>query len=142
MQTGHSPPIKWSESEELLFTLCKQETETHNQRRLQSLCLLRQGKSFEEVARTTGVHPGTVRQWVAWYRQGGVEEVRRHRAGRYRNGKTDVKKLSAETPGEQAPPAEPQPEPPATQNANIVPTHYQFEAGESVSTNVKRIITE
>lgn len=145
MQGGYTPHIEWRESEEALFKLCKQETETHNQLRLQSLCLLRQGESLEDTARTTGVHPRTIRQWVAWYRKGGVAEVRRHRAGRYRHNKANSKHAPAHVVTENSDAVQSDSETASEHNQSAFPpveTHYQFVADESVSANVKRIITE
>ena len=36
-----------------------------------------------EVASLLGVDYRSVQRWVAWYRRGGLEEVRRHHAGGY-----------------------------------------------------------
>ena len=36
---------------------------------------------MKEVAEIVGIHYRTMQEWVAWYCQGGVAEVRRHRHG-------------------------------------------------------------
>ncbi len=48
---------------------------------LQGLWLMRQGRYIRDVAAALGCHPRTVQDWIAWYRQGGLAEVLRHRRG-------------------------------------------------------------
>ena len=73
--------IDWKESEEELHQLYKQEKDHQNRTRLQALWLLRPGRTMKEVSGLVGVHYRTVQEWVAWYRQGGVEKVLSHRHG-------------------------------------------------------------
>ena len=73
--------IAWQEDEQTLYQLYKQEKDHQNRTRLQALWLLRPGRSMKEVAGLVGVHYRTVQEWVAWYHQGGVDEVLRHRHG-------------------------------------------------------------
>lgn len=73
--------IDWREDEETLQHLYRQEKDHQDRTRLQALWLLRPGRSMKEVAELVGVHYRTVQEWVAWYRKGGVEELRRHRHG-------------------------------------------------------------
>ena len=73
--------IDWLEDEQTLYQLYKQEQDHQNRTRLQALWLLRPGRSMKEVAGLVGVHYRTVQEWVAWYRQGGVDEVLQHRHG-------------------------------------------------------------
>ena len=73
--------IEWRESEEELRKLYKQEKDHQSRTRLQALWQLRQGRGMKEVAELVGVHYRTVQEWVAWYRQGGIAEVLRHRLG-------------------------------------------------------------
>lgn len=49
--------------------------------RLQALWLVRTGRRLAEVAAVVGADYRTAQRWVAWYRQGGLEAVRRHRQG-------------------------------------------------------------
>ena len=49
--------------------------------RLHGLWLLRSGWTLEAVAEAVGVHDRTVQRWAAWYRVGGLAEVRSHRMG-------------------------------------------------------------
>ena len=48
---------------------------------LQGLWLLRSGWCLGRVAQAVGTHYRSVQRWVAWYRKGGLPEVRRHRMG-------------------------------------------------------------
>ncbi len=49
--------------------------------RLQALWLLRAGHSLGEVTAALGVHYRSIQRWVAWYRDGGLAEVRLRRSG-------------------------------------------------------------
>jgi transposase len=49
--------------------------------RLQALWLLRGGWRMDKVAEAVGTDYRSVQRWVAWYRHGGLVEVRRHRMG-------------------------------------------------------------
>ncbi len=73
--------VAWQHDAATLEQLYKAETDHQNQRRLQALWWLRQGKRLQEVADGVGVHYRTVQDWVGWYRAGGVDEVLRHRHG-------------------------------------------------------------
>jgi transposase/uncharacterized membrane protein len=73
--------LDWKESEEELKTLYLKEKDAQNRMRLQGLWLLRQGRQIRDVAAAIGCHPRTVQDWIAWYRQGGLAEVLRHRHG-------------------------------------------------------------
>jgi hypothetical protein len=73
--------LDWKESEEELKTLYLKEKDTKNRMRLQGLWLLRQGRHIRDVAAAIGCHPRAVQDWIAWYRQGGLAEVLRHRHG-------------------------------------------------------------
>lgn len=73
--------IAWhnEDTEEELGCLYKSEKDPEIRPRLQALWLLRRGKSRVEVCDVVGVTGRALRNWIAWYRQGGVAEVRRHR---------------------------------------------------------------
>ncbi len=73
--------IEWQEDEHTLYELYKQETDPHNRTRFHALWLLRQGRPLSQVAELVGIHYRTLQAWVAWYRHGGVAEVRSHRHG-------------------------------------------------------------
>lgn len=69
------------------------EKDPQNRTWLQALWQLRQGQTTTEVAKLVGKHPRTIQDWIAWYRQGGLEEVLRHCHGEH-GGKSS--RLTAE----------------------------------------------
>jgi len=73
--------LDWQEDEATLKQWYLAEKDAQNRTRLQALWHLRQGKTTTEVAEIVGRHPRTIQDWIAWYRQGGLEEVLRHRHG-------------------------------------------------------------
>jgi len=73
--------IEWQEDEATLKRRYLDEKDPQNRTRLQALWQLRRGRTTREVADVVGKHPRTVQDWIAWYRQGGLEEVLRHRHG-------------------------------------------------------------
>jgi transposase len=80
---GRPLQIAWADEEATLRQLYRAEKDAEVRPRLHALWLLRSGHSLGEVAQLVGVHYVTVQGWIAWYRAGGVAEVRRHkRAGR------------------------------------------------------------
>jgi transposase len=81
MAGGRPFEIDWKDDEQTLYELYKKERDWQDRRRLQALWLLRKGRKLAEVAEIVGVHYRTVQEWVKWYRQGGLEEVRGHRLG-------------------------------------------------------------
>ena len=78
---GRALHIDWHDDEQTLHGLYKHAKDHQDRTRLQALWLLRQGHAMQAVAETVGVHYRTVQDWVAWYRQGGVAAVLRHRHG-------------------------------------------------------------
>jgi len=73
--------VGWQEDEATLKKRYLSEKDAQNRTRLQALWQLRREQTIEEVAEMVGKHPRTVQDWVAWYRQGGLEEVLRRRHG-------------------------------------------------------------
>ena len=73
--------IEWRDDADTLFRLYKEEQDPELRPRWHTLWLLQQGYSVAEVVTVLGVHERSVRRWIAWYRVGGVGEVRRHRRG-------------------------------------------------------------
>ena len=73
--------VEWQEDADELKKLYQAEKDHQNRTRLQALWHLSQGRTVSEVADLVGKHPRTIQDWVAWYRMGGVAEVRRHRHG-------------------------------------------------------------
>lgn len=92
-------PIQWRDEDtvETLLARYRAEKVLELRPRWQALWLLRRGKSRSEVADVLGIHPRTLRDWVAWYRKGGCAAVAQHREG----GRTgSVPRLTAEQLGE------------------------------------------
>lgn len=78
--------VAWrnEDTAEALRTAYRAEPRADVRQRLHALWLLRSGKRrLAEVATIMGVDYRSVQRWVAWYRAGGLEEVRRHHAGGY-----------------------------------------------------------
>jgi transposase len=78
---GRPLRIAWRDEELALREAYKRERDPELRPRLHALWLLRRGERLGEVADLVGVHYRTVQQWVAWYRRGGLAEVRHHRHG-------------------------------------------------------------
>lgn len=70
--------IEWQETADQLRERYQQEKNSERRLHLHGLWLVRQGYSLRQTARLLGVHERSVRRWIAWYRQGGVEAVRSH----------------------------------------------------------------
>jgi transposase len=92
MAGGRPLVVAWQEDAATLGRLYRGEPDAQIRPRLQALWLLRQGRSMGEVAAVVGVNYRTVQDWLAWYRRGGLSEVRRHR----RAGKGRAAYLSSE----------------------------------------------
>ncbi len=71
----------WQHNSDELFHAYHQATDPHLRTRYHALWLLRGGRPLQEVATLIGVAYRTVQTWVAWYRQGGLEDVTRRRQG-------------------------------------------------------------
>jgi transposase len=85
--------VEWQEDEATLKQRYLDEKDAQNRTRLQALWQLRRGRRLGEVAELVGKHPRAIQEWVAWYRQGGLAEVLRHRHGGHGGKKP---RLSAE----------------------------------------------
>lgn len=72
---GKTLRIDWHESQDELYRLYKAEDHPQKRTRLQVLWLLRSSKTGQEAADACGVGARTVRRWVAWYRDGGLDGV-------------------------------------------------------------------
>lgn len=72
---GKTLRIDWHESQDELYRLYKAEHHPQKRTRLQVLWLLRSSKTGQEAADACGVGARTVRRWVAWYRDGGLDGV-------------------------------------------------------------------
>lgn len=83
-RAGRPFRVAWREddTEQALQAAYRGEGEPMIRQRLHALWLLRPGeRQVGDVAAVLGVNYRTVQQWVAWYRDGGLEEVRGHRRG-------------------------------------------------------------
>ncbi len=80
---GKVAQIDWREGDDeaTLRHTYKAQRDPTLRPRLHLLWLVRQGKTIKEAGQIVGVHDRTARQWIAWYREGGIQEVRRHRRG-------------------------------------------------------------
>jgi transposase len=76
---GRPLVIAWQEDTETLFRYYSTEKLPDIKVRLQALWLLHKGHNLGETADIVGVHYVSLQQWVAWYRAGGIAEVRSHR---------------------------------------------------------------
>jgi transposase len=75
--------VEWQEDADELKKLYQAKKDHQDRTRLQALWFLRQGRTGGVVAELVGKHPRTIQDWIAWYGQGGVAEVLRHRDGRH-----------------------------------------------------------
>jgi transposase len=80
---GRPFEVVWRESDtpEALKSAYQRERDPEVRPRLHGLWLLRCGWHLGRVAEATGTHYRSVQRWVAWYRQGGLPEVMRHKMG-------------------------------------------------------------
>lgn len=81
---GRRLEIAWHEedSEAALRAAYRAEQRADVRSRLHALWLLRGGsRTLGDVAALVGADYRTVQDWVRWYRQGGIAEVRGHRMG-------------------------------------------------------------
>jgi transposase len=73
--------VEWQEDEDTLKKRYLDGKDAQDRTRLQALWQLRRGRTIEQVADLVGKHPRTIQDWVAWYRQGGLDGVLHHRHG-------------------------------------------------------------
>jgi transposase len=83
MRQGRRFEVEWREGDtaDVLKAAYLGERDGVLRGRLQALWLLRAGRTLGEVTAALGVHYRSVQRWVAWYREGGIELVRRRRKG-------------------------------------------------------------
>jgi len=78
--------VAWrdEDTEAALRTAYRAEQRADVRQRLHALWLLRSGeRRLGAVTTVLGVDYRSVQRWVAWYRDGGLEEVQSHHAGGY-----------------------------------------------------------
>jgi transposase len=75
--------VVWREEDtpEALKAVYQKERNPQVRTRLHGLWLLRCGWRLGMVAEAVGAHYRSVQRWVAWYREGGLPQVRRHQMG-------------------------------------------------------------
>ena len=78
---GRRLRIEWQDDELTLWRRYRSEPDAGVRPRWRALWRLRQGRSATEAAALVGGHRGSVQRWLAWYRQGGLAAVARHRQG-------------------------------------------------------------
>lgn len=81
---GRIVQIDWQDDEAELKRLYLAEKDCVVKPRLHLLWLVRPGKQVKEATVVVGCHTRTAQQWLAWYREGGVEEVRAKKGGNYK----------------------------------------------------------
>jgi len=83
---GKVAQIDWQDGDEegALRQRYKTQPDPALRPRLHLLWLVRQGKQIKEAGQIVGVHDRTARQWIAWYREGGVAAVCTPRRGNSR----------------------------------------------------------
>lgn len=81
---GRIVEIDWRDEEATLKRLYLAEKDAVVKPRLHLLWLVRSGKQVKEATALVGCHARTAQQWLAWYREGGVDEVRAKKGGNYR----------------------------------------------------------
>ena len=81
MRRGRPLTLTWQEAAEELYQRYRQEPNRHRRDRLQVLWLVRVGKTLTEASQVVGVPYSTVKRWIDWYRQGGLEAVLRRTPG-------------------------------------------------------------
>jgi transposase len=81
MRRGRPLTLIWQETAEELYQRYRQEQNRHRRDRLQVLWLVCGGKTLTEVSQVVGVPYSTVKRWITWYRQGGLDQVLRRTPG-------------------------------------------------------------
>lgn len=81
MEMGRRLEVEWQETAEELEQHYRAEKHYQRRERLLTLWHLRGGKQIKEVSEMTGRDARRIREWVAWYRVGGLAEVLRRVPG-------------------------------------------------------------
>jgi transposase len=84
--------IAWRDDAATVYRRYQQERKPDLRPRWHALWLLHTGRTVRQTAAILGVHERSVQQWLAWYRQGGLDEVAAHRKA----GKGSRARLTAE----------------------------------------------
>jgi transposase len=78
---GRNLEVEWQEKTEELKQKYRAEKHPQRRERLFTLWHLRLGKQIREMSEITGTDERLIQRWVAWYREGGLEEVLRRVTG-------------------------------------------------------------
>ncbi len=78
---GKTLQIDWQQDEASLKAAYQSEQNAAIKPRLHLLWLVRQGHTVRQGAQLIGVHYRTAQEWIAWYKQGGLDQVRSRRRG-------------------------------------------------------------
>jgi transposase len=78
---GRRLQVEWQETAEELEQRYRAEKHYQRRERLLTLWHLRRGKQIKEVSEMTGRNARRIREWIAWYRAGGLTEVLRRVTG-------------------------------------------------------------
>lgn len=78
---GRRLQVDWQESAEELEQRYRAEKHYQRRERLLTFWHLRRGKQIKEVSEMTGREARRIREWVSWYRAGGLSEVLRRVTG-------------------------------------------------------------
>ena len=89
---GKTLQVDWQEDQAALKAAYQSEQNATVKARLHLLWLVRQGHRVSRAAQLIGVHYRTAQEWIAWYKQGGLAQVR----SRKRGGVGRQPRLSAE----------------------------------------------
>lgn len=81
---GRIVQIDWQDEEASLKRLYLTHKDAIVKARLHLLWLVRSGKQVKEATQIVGCHARTAQQWLAWYRQGGLELVQAKKGGNYK----------------------------------------------------------
>lgn len=78
---GKTLQVDWQQDETALKAAYQSEQNATIKPRLHLLWLVRQGHLVSQAAPLIGVHYRTAQEWIAWYKQGGLDQVRSRRRG-------------------------------------------------------------
>ena len=102
---GKTLQVDWQQDETALKAAYQSEQNATIKPRLHLLWLVRQGHLVSQAAPLIGVHYRTAQEWIAWYKQGGLDQVRSRRRGgtgrqpRLNTEQKEVLKVRAGTEG-------------------------------------------
>jgi transposase len=78
---GKTLQVDWHEDQATLKAAYQSEQNGAIKPRLHLLWLVRQGHTVRQGAQLIGVHYRTAQEWIAWYKQGGLDQVKARKRG-------------------------------------------------------------